>query len=177
MTPESTDWLTKGACRKHPLLHMDAWFKVEGGIPVYEGTVALSVCRFECPVTKECRSWNKSLRSVDSIWGGGWSDALGSHRDHLDDGSTMDTRAAAAYLGVTMNTIHLWVKQAVLTPLRKREGKYFFSPEEVRRVYEDDRVPHGNLAQYRAHLMRGDTPCDQCHKAFVDNPMGLEKHR
>ena len=117
------------------------------------------------------------LRSVDAVYGAGWSDFYGTFCESLNELPTLDTRKAAAYLGVTMNTIHKWVKEGVLPPVRKREGKYYFTHAEVSRVHDEARAPHGTLSQYRAHLMRGDAPCDDCHQAFSYNPAGLEKLR
>jgi hypothetical protein len=152
-------WEDHAACRNHPALSPEAWFQLENGVPRGDGAHALYVCRYVCPVMRQCRDW---YRGHHAIAGGGWWDHLGKFRD--TDHSTMDMYQVAAYLGQTPRRIQTWTARGLLNPLHHRHGRNWFSVTEVMALGRVRGPIHGTGDAYRLHLIKNEQPCEKCQE-------------
>jgi len=163
---DDNHWSHRAACHQHPLLGPDAWTEVADGRPIGDGIKALMVCRYTCPVRKEC---GKGVTSAqDTVAGGGWWNLRGQFLNP-GDGQYLDANQAATYLGVS---VPRWNRHALIhkVPVVHREGgRKYFHIDSVRRMVRILGASHGTREAYQLHQLRGEDPCALCAWPFVDN--------
>jgi hypothetical protein len=156
-TMTNVDWADHAVCANHPVLHKNAWLKLNEGHPKGEGSEAVIVCRMACPVRVECEKW---YRGRDVIAGGGWFGSNGAYRGA--DQTLMDAHQAAAYIGVTVNTIYAWRSTKRLVSVKFETGRNWFKTEDVVRLAKNHGPRHGTSGARRLHLIRGEDMCVAC---------------
>lgn len=154
------EWLDRAPCTRHPLLPPDAWFEVRRGVPAENGLKAFLVCRFACPVRKECST---VAHAKETIYGGGWTDGSGTFINP-GDGDYLDMNQAAAYLGVTVGTLSGLMARAKVSKVEVLSKRAFYHIDDIRRLLQSGSVgpPHGTLEARDLHLLRGEPLCRSC---------------
>lgn len=149
------------ACFDHPVLPSDAWCDgVASGWLTAQGAVALTVCRYSCPVRDWCR---KTYEGVEVVAGGGWFNGRGKFC--TTDPKEMDAFQAAAYLGVGVKRIQYLAtaKTRRIRSIRRggHGGRAWYKATDIYTLAEQGEGPdHGTQRARDLHIIRGE---DQCH--------------
>lgn len=154
------DWLDRAPCTRHPLLPPDAWFEVQRGVPANSGIKALLVCRFACPVRKQCGAID---HGKGTIYGGGWTDGAGTFVNP-GDGDYLDMYQAAAYLGVSVATLNSLTRRRGVRSVEVRNKRSFYHIDDIRQLLQAGDVGplHGTVDAKNLHLLRGEPACRNC---------------
>jgi hypothetical protein len=150
-------WIEDAACVNHPFLGPDSWSKVQWGYPHDEGTQAVLVCRFVCPVRQQCQD---SFRGNEMIAGGGWFNRHGYY--NKDHEQMMELHQAATYIGVPLTRLQNWVARKKLIAAKRYNGRVWLWLTEVQDLAKRYGPPHGTVQAWQLHLLRGEEPCATC---------------
>lgn len=161
--------MSRAACRNNPLLPVSAWDDFHRGRPGEFGLQAMVVCRFACPVLKECQERFRSGSMVETIAAGGWFDRNGALRE--GNLSLFGVELAATYLGVEEKYISRRTgKGRGFVVAHRQSGRTYFARDNVLAVAARHRLTTcGTEKAARLHQLRGEWPCQRCRSVRQRN--------
>lgn len=157
---EAEHWSDLAACHKHLLLPWDAWFELKAGRPRGDGIKALMVCRFACPVRRQCQ---EVKMGANVIHGGGWTDRNGRFINP-GDGALLDVAQAAVYLGTSQGRFAQHAKRRHLPPAMVMGGRTLYDVDVVSDLLPTLSPAHGTVAAKERHILHGQPQCTLCLK-------------
>lgn len=156
-------WTDDAECRNHPTLPAAAWFEFSCGMPQGDGIKALMVCRYRCPVAREC----SEDRYNEAIAGGGWWDRTG--RFHNPGGGTwLDVYQAAAYMGIPATRMQRILHRDKVAAVATFRGRKLYELDVIKCLPRVFGPKHGTMAACELHSLRGEPFCDICQRMRKD---------